>query len=96
MNRFTLLAVAIAALPVLAGAQTKKAEKPMHCAVMPSNKVDIATATKKHMIADYKGRRYFFCCNGCPQEFKKNPAKYAKSESIPTPKAAPSNSKKKV
>jgi len=26
----------------------------------------------------YKGKVYYFCCEGCPQKFKKNPAKYAK------------------
>lgn len=54
---------------------------------MNNNKVNIAKATAAHKYADYKGRRYFFCCEGCPQAFKANPAKYAKSPSIPTPKA---------
>lgn len=27
-------------------------------------------------FADYQGRRIGFCCDGCPQEFKANPAKY--------------------
>jgi hypothetical protein len=40
------------------------------------------------MYADYKGKRYFFCCGGCPDAFKKNPASFAKAASIPTPKAA--------
>ena len=49
--------------------------------------VNIATATKKKLFSDYKGRRYYFCCPGCPAMFKKNPAKYAKKElSIPIPK----------
>lgn len=96
MNKLILLALAVAVLPIVAGAQTvkKAAKKDMHCAVMPSNKIDIATATKKHMYADYKGRRYFFCCNGCPEAFKKDPSKYAKSDSIPTPKASTKSTKK--
>ncbi len=57
------------------------------CPVMKGNKVSIATATKKKMFADYKGNRYFFCCDGCPQAFKKNPAKYAKAPHIKTPRA---------
>ena len=61
--------------------------KEIPCAVMPGNKVNIAKATAAHKYADYKGRRYFFCCEGCPQAFKAAPAKYAKSASIPTPKA---------
>jgi len=60
--------------------------KTIACAVMPKNKVDIATATKNHMYADYKGNRYFFCCGGCPSAFKANQAKYAKAAHIPTPK----------
>lgn len=60
--------------------------KSIDCAVMPGHKVDIAKATATHKYADYKGKRYFFCCGGCPGEFKANPAKYAKGPSIPTPK----------
>ena len=79
-------------LTAFAGAQTKPAPttapKELACAVMPSHKVNIENATKTKMFADYKGRRYFFCCGGCPAEFKANPAKYAKAPSIPTPKKA--------
>jgi YHS domain-containing protein len=57
------------------------------CPVMPKNKVAIAKATKDKMFADWKGNRYFFCCAGCPDAFKKNPAKFAKAPHIPTPKA---------
>jgi YHS domain-containing protein len=81
----TLLALSIVGL---AGAQTtKKPAAKMTCAVMSKNPVDIAKATKAHMYADYKGKRYFFCCAGCPEAFKKDPAKYSKTAtSIPTPK----------
>ncbi|MBL8088397.1 MAG: YHS domain-containing protein [Chthonomonas sp.] len=27
---------------------------------------------------DYEGKRYYFCCGGCPEKFKADPAKYAK------------------
>ena len=64
-----------------------EAPKKLHCAVMAKDEVDIAEATKNKMFADYKGKRYFFCCAGCPESFKKDPAKYAKTaQSIPTPK----------
>jgi len=69
-----------------AGAKKAAAPKEVPCAVMPTHKVNIADATKKNMFADYKGGRYFFCCAGCPAEFKKDPAKFAKAEHIPTPK----------
>lgn len=38
-------------------------------------KVDPATAFAKTV---YKGKTYYFCCAGCPEEFKKNPEKYIK------------------
>lgn len=69
------------------GAKAPKTQTTISCAVMPDDKVDIAKATKGHMYADYKGRRYFFCCAGCPEKFKANPAKYSKAASIATPKA---------
>ena len=57
----------------------------IRCAVLKGSTVNIATATKNHMYADYKGNRYFFCCDDCPKDFKKNPAKYAKNAHIKTP-----------
>lgn len=68
------------------GAKAPKTQTTISCAVMPDDKVDIAKATKGHMYADYKGRRYFFCCAGCPDAFKKDPAKFAKAEHIAVPK----------
>lgn len=86
------LTLVVGVLAVGAFAQGKPAPaapKELPCAVMPSHKVKIADATKSNMFADYKGRRYFFCCGGCPAAFKASPAKYAKKEfSIPTPKKA--------
>ena len=32
----------------------------------------------KAIFADYQGKRVYFCCAGCPEEFKKDPAKYVK------------------
>lgn len=82
-----MLALSSMALSVFAQGN-KPAPTELPCAVMSSHKVKIADATKNKMFADYKGRRYFFCCGGCPDAFKANPAKYAKKEvSIPTPKA---------
>ena len=86
------LSLVVGVLAVSAFAQAKPkapaAPKELACAVMPSHKVNIADATKTKMFSDYKGRRYFFCCAGCPAAFKATPTKYAKKElSIPTPKA---------
>jgi YHS domain-containing protein len=87
----TLALLIVAALSGAALAQkptaaAKPKAKPMTCSVMPTNKVDVADATKKHMYADYKGNRYFFCCEDCPKAFKANPAKFAKAPHIKTPK----------
>lgn len=38
-------------------------------------KIDPATATLKTV---YKGKTYYFCCSGCPEEFAKDPEKYIK------------------
>ena len=35
-------------------------------------------AINKEIFADYNGRRIYFCCNGCPDTFKKDPEKYVK------------------
>ncbi|MFW6123226.1 MAG: YHS domain-containing protein [Thermodesulfobacteriota bacterium] len=32
----------------------------------------------KDIFVDYKGKRIYFCCEGCDEEFKKNPEKYLK------------------
>lgn len=37
--------------------------------------VDPVTAKLKTV---YKGKTYYFCCEGCPEKFKENPEKYAK------------------
>ncbi len=78
----------IAAVPTFAAKAKPAAKTPseVHCAIMKTNKVNVASATKTKMFADYKGNRYFFCCAGCPEAFKKEPAKYAKADHIPTPK----------
>jgi YHS domain-containing protein len=78
-----VLILAATALAVPAFAQ--KSPKEIECPVMPDHKVDIKKATKSKMFADYKGRRYFFCCAGCVPAFNKEPEKYKDKKSIPTP-----------
>jgi len=55
------------------------------CAVETGNKVNIKAATAAKRYADYKSNRYFFCCTDCPEQFKKDPAKFAKNAHIKTP-----------
>ena len=71
-------------------ATTKPAAKAkvMHCAVMATDEIKVADATKSKLFADYKGKRYYFCCPNCVGSFKKDPAKYAaKADSTPIPAA---------
>ncbi len=96
MSRYLLLAGALVALAPAAfaapgGKPTPKTKKPVaaatiNCPVMAGRKVNIKDATAKHLYADYKGNRYYFCCTMCPKMFKANPAKYAKGPHLPTPK----------
>lgn len=87
------LPLVVAALASCALAQHKMAPMKatgkgptIHCAVLTNSTVNIASATKNRMYADYKGNRYFFCCADCPRDFKKNPPKYGKNAHIKTPK----------
>lgn len=47
----------------------------------------------KEVYVDYNGKRIYFCCDGCPQEFMKDPPKYMKKleEQGVTLEAAPVN-----
>ena len=93
MKKGILFALAAVACTSFASGQhkpkvklTAKVPTTIACPIMSSNKVNVASATKAGMFADYKGRRYVFCCDMCPAAFKKDPAKYAKAASFPTPK----------
>ena len=91
MKIVAMLAVGLCA--VTSFAQKKPKDPEIRCAVQGS-KTSIKQAMKDKMFTDYKGRRYFFCCSGCPEEFKAHPEKYAKkADSIPTPKPAPKKKK---
>jgi YHS domain-containing protein len=81
---FSLLV--LAALSGATIAQAKGSRTEITCPLMPGHKANVADATKGKLFSDYKGRRYYFCCGGCKPTFDKNPAKYAKSPSLPTPK----------
>src|SRR5687767_12345073 len=52
------------------------------CAVMGDHKLKLAEATEKKLYKDYNGKRYYFCCAGCPPSFEKDPEKFAKSASV--------------
>jgi YHS domain-containing protein len=63
-----LVALALAGGPALAADQPKPQTV---CPVLGGN-ID------KKVYTDYKGKRIYFCCQGCDAEFKKNPEKYMK------------------
>jgi YHS domain-containing protein len=48
-----------------------QAESQSNCPVM-NGKID------SKYFADYQGKRIYFCCSGCIEEFKKDPEKYLK------------------
>lgn len=53
-------------------------------------------AVNKNIFVDVNGKRVYFCCNGCPAAFQKDPEKYIKAmeaEGIVLDKAVPAKSK---
>jgi YHS domain-containing protein len=40
------------------------------CPIMDGNKID------KNVFVEYKGKKVYFCCAGCKEEFEKDPEKY--------------------
>ena len=47
--------------------------KAVNCSVM-NVKFDVAPTTP---VIDYRGKSYYFCCDHCVEEFKKDPDKFA-------------------
>ena len=69
-------------------APAKKAAKvktTIECPVMKGHMVNIKQATASKKFVDFKGRRYFMCCDGCGPAFKADPTKYSKAVSLPIP-----------
>lgn len=75
---FAILVVIITAVfiagnvPVSMAAEKEKAGKAQTTCPVLGGEIN------KHLYTDYKGYRIYFCCAGCPEEFKKNPEKYLK------------------
>ena len=82
----TMIAAALSAcvLAQMGHGVSKDAKHVITCPIT-GDKVDMDKAKKARLFADNKGNRYFFCCQSCPPEFKKNPAKYAKKPHVKTP-----------
>ena len=66
--------------------QVKKALIPQKTCPVQGDPIDTS------VYVDYKGKRVYFCCAGCPDVFNKDPEKYLKilkdkgEEPIPIPK----------
>ncbi len=63
------IALAEEAQPVGKAAATAVVKKQTACPIMGGQ-------VNAKVFVDYEGKRIYFCCNGCPAEFKKDPAKY--------------------
>ena len=71
----TLLLVGV----VLASATMAFAEPAPAGAVKSQTTCPIMGESVNHKIfVDYQGQRIYFCCNGCPAAFNKDPEKYMK------------------
>ena len=62
-----------AAQPQLKAPGEAKVGDKTTCPVMKGHEFVVTDASPK---AEYKGKTYYFCCPGCVDEFKQNPAKY--------------------
>ena len=91
MKKFKALILALALTAFAAGSLWAADAKPQTtCPVLAGN-VD------KNVYADYKGKRIYFCCQGCDATFKKDPEKYMKKlqEEGVTLEPAPAGAAKK-
>jgi len=69
MKKLTIALILIAAFGLIPAAVAGTGKKQTKC---PICKMDV----NKDLHVDYKGKRVYFGCSGCPAEFKKNPDKY--------------------
>jgi YHS domain-containing protein len=80
MKKISMILAGLAVALMMVGpvlAQGKKAEGQAQAQVQTQTKCPVLGGNiDKHVYADYKGHRYYFCCKGCDEEFKKNPEKY--------------------
>jgi YHS domain-containing protein len=66
-----------AALLVIAGFVLATAQQPAW-AKEQANCPVMGAAVNKNIYVDHNGKRVYFCCNGCPEAFKKDPDKFIK------------------
>lgn len=68
---FVAFALAAAFLIAFGFAADAKEPNQVKCPVLSS-------PVNKNVYTDYRGKRIYFCCPPCIQEFKKDPEKYMK------------------
>ena len=79
MKSIVLAASAIALAALLVGVQARAAEEAPKKETKAQTKCPIMGGDiDKSVFADHDGKRVYFCCKGCPEKFKKDPAKYIK------------------
>jgi len=63
-------------------AEELKVRQPIQSEIGKTEKCPVMNSefkvTKKTPVIDYKGKSYYFCCDGCVEDFKKDPHKYSK------------------
>jgi YHS domain-containing protein len=69
LSLLILFTAASVAAPVLASQEAAKGERQTLCPVM-GGKID------KSVYADYQGKRVYFCCESCKEQFAQDPEKY--------------------
>ena len=80
MRYFTILSIALAitllmiGYPLAGSNETNKMSQKV-CPVMTFGDLG-CSVTKNDFYTDYKGKRIFFCSEGCRETFKKDPAKF--------------------
>ncbi|MFA5110800.1 MAG: YHS domain-containing protein [Desulfobaccales bacterium] len=72
MKKFKVLILALTLAAFAAGSLWAADAKPQTACPVLAGNID------KQLYLDYQGKRIYFCCAGCDQEFKKDPAKYMK------------------
>jgi YHS domain-containing protein len=91
VNKIKTVILALALTAFLAGGLWAADPKPQTTCPVLAGDID------KNVYADYKGKRIYFCCQGCDAEFNKNPEKYMKKlqEEGVTLESAPAGPAKK-
>ena len=72
MKHIKLWLLALILLAFTAGSLGAADAKPQTVCPVLGGKIN------QQIYADYKGKRIYFCCQGCDKEFKKDPDKYLK------------------